>query len=322
MILIRDGNATMNQIIIPKGKKHVSKTKFEGSAYFNVIVMYFLSHKHDDCCVVTPHNYETDSEKNIHWFEEDDNHEHNEACVLLPKRLADIPDDQKDVSLRWIQEKKKKRKILTAEDLNENDDHGYISVPKNFFNKFTQCPSKRFIVFPFGYNCTDSGHANYMLYDRKLKSMERFETFGRINSVCLNPPNLDKKILELFINKFGTDFIKNYYTPLSYLPDENFQTIQEREKEWIDRDEEEEPVGYCSVWSAWYIDLRLSNPDIDREKLVQLALNKLNKLPITLTSFIRNYSSMLVDISNEIKKIYAKKTNAKKNSRKKKLLSI
>jgi hypothetical protein len=167
-----------------------------------------------------------------------------------------------------------------------------------------------------------------MLYDRKLKTLERFETFGKINSVCLNPPNLDKKILELFINKFGTDFIKNYYTPLSYLPDENFQTIQEREKEWINRDEEEEPVGYCSVWSAWYIDLRLSNPDIDREKLVQLALNKLNKLPITFTSFIRNYSSMLVDINNEIKNIYSKKTNVKKNSHRKssrknkKLLSI
>ena len=146
-----------------------------------------------------------------------------------------------------------------------------------------------------------------MLYDSKLKSLERFETFGKINSVCINPPNLDKKILELFVSKFGNDFIINYYTPLSYLPNENFQTIQEKEDEWNDRNEDEEPVGYCSVWSAWYIDLRLSNPDIDREKLVKMALARLKKLPITFTSFIRNYSSMLVDISNEIQKIYKRK---------------
>jgi hypothetical protein len=315
-----DESLTSNQIIIPKGKKHVSKTKFEGSAYFNVIVMYFLSHKHDDCCAVLPQNYETDSEKKIHWFEDEnkDEHEHEESCVLLPKKLTNIPSEQTDVSLRWIQKKKQKsKKILTSSDLYEEENHGYISVPKNFFSTFSKCPSKRFIVFPFGYTCLDSGHANYMLYDSKLKSLERFETFGKINSVCINPPNLDKKILELFVEKFGSDFIKNYYTPLSYLPNENFQTIQEKEDEWENRNEDEEPVGYCSVWSAWYIDLRLSNPDIDREKLVNMALTKLKKLPITFTSFIRNYSSMLVDVSNEIQKIYKKNERHKTNSNKK-----
>ena len=316
-----DENLISNQITIPKGKKQVSVTKFEGSAYFNVIVMYFLSHKHDDCCVVLPHNYETDVEKKIHWFKDNDEHEHDESCVLLPKKISNIPSEQTDVSLRWIQKKKKKsKKILTSLDLNANDENnnnGYISVPKNFFNTFSKCPSKRFIVFPFGYTCLDSGHANYMLYDSKLKSLERFETFGKINSVCINPPNLDKQILELFVKKFGNDFIQNYYTPLSYLPNENFQTIQEKEKEWINRDEDIEPVGYCSVWSAWYIDLRLSNPEIDREKLVKMALSKLKKLPITFTSFIRNYSSMLVDVSNEIKKIYKKK-GKRTNSIKKK----
>jgi len=300
-----------NGVNIPMSKKKINKTSFEGSAYFNVIVMYFLSHKHPNCCVIYPNNYEADMDKNIHWFK-DDHHEHDDSCVLLPRKLKHIPDEQTEVSLRWIQKKKKrskKLKVITMDSYTSGDSSdGHISVPKNFWKKFQSCPSKRFVVFPFGYNCVDSGHANYMLYDRKLKVLSRFEPFGKVVSSCLNPPTLDKKIFELFVKNLGSDLIKEYYPPQAFLPTENFQTIQENEKEWINRNEDEEPVGYCSVWSAWFIDLRLSNPDMDKEELVKLAMKKLKSLKsekgLTFTSFIRNYSGMIVEVSKEIKKIY------------------
>ena len=307
----------MDNIIFPTGQKHIKKTSFEGSPFFNVIVMYFLSHKHDDCCVVHPYDYKPDLNKNIHWFKDGEEHKHNNSCVLLPKNIHEIPDAQTKVSLRWIQNKRKrnnkrkrsskKNKILTINSIidNDSDSHGYISVPKTFWKQFKQCPSKRFVVFPFGFTCLDSGHANYMLYDRKNKSLERFESFGKITSSCLNPPNLDKKIFELFYENLGSDLVF-YYPPQSFLPSVNFQAKQENEKEWINRNEDDEPVGYCAVWSAWYIDLRLSNPDIDREQLVKIAMKKLESLPINFTTFIRNYSGMIVDVSKEIQKIYNK----------------
>ena len=117
---------------------------------------------------------------------------------------------------------------------------------------------------------------------------------------------MDKKIFELFHEKLGSELLY-YYPPQAFLPAENFQTKQEKEKEWIKRNEDDEPVGYCAAWSAWYIDLRLSNPDIDRETLVKIAMKKLESLPINFTTFIRNYSGMIVDVSKEIKKIYNKK---------------
>jgi hypothetical protein len=83
------------------------------------------------------------------------------------------------------------------------------------------------------------------------------------------------------------------------------QTIQEDEKEKL------EVVGFCSVWSCFWIDLRLSNPDIDREHLIDMAIKELKKLKkkenISFTQFIRNYSGLIVNVSNEIKKMYDKK---------------
>lgn len=284
---------TLNNFILPKHDKHIEKTDFVGSAYFNVIVMYFLSHKHDDACVILSEPYEIDENKNIHWFDgkDDDEHEHDDACVLLPKKLHHIPDRQRDVSLRWVENKK----------------GGFISVPKperKFWNNFTKCKSKRFVVLPFGYDCVDSGHANWLLYDKKTKSLERFESYGKINDKkCLNPPKLDKLIEKLFKENLGDDFIKNYYEPLAYSPNRNFQTIQE------DEDEELEISGFCSVWSCFWIDMRLSNPDIDREELLTMALKELRKIKkqkgISFTQFIRNYSGLIVDVSNEIKNMYS-----------------
>ena len=304
----------VKDIILPNGNKQIKKTTFEGSAYFNVVVMYFLSHKHDNCCVIYPNNYDPDMKKTLSWFKDGLTHEHTDACVLLPKKLNHIPDEQTKVSLRWIQKKKKrskKNKVLTINSILDDESDGYISVPKNFWEKFTSCSSKRFVVFPFGYTCLDSGHANYMIYDRELKTLSRFEPFGKVVSACLNPPNLDKKIFELFTKKLGVDYIKEYYPPEAFLPYESFQTIQENEKVWVNRKEDDEPVGYCSVWSAWFIDLRLSNPDVDKDELVKLAMNRLKKLKaetgLTFTSFIRNYSGLIVDISNEIQQIYREK---------------
>lgn len=284
--MVKDENV---DIIIPQGNKHVKKTSFQGSAYFNVIAMYYLSHKYDDCCVIFNETYQTEPKFKIHWNKKEHNHEHNESCVLLPKSLNHIPSEQTDVSLRWIETNKK----------------GYISVPKpekDFWKKFTKCSQRRFVILPFGFTCKTSGHANWLLYDKKTKSLERFETFGEVDDdpSCLNPKGLDNKIRKLFEDNLGKDYIKNYYKPSDYLPNRGFQAIQEDENE-MHRDD---PVGFCSLWSAWYIDLRVSNPNVDRKQLVKIAMKKLKTMPISFTQFIRNYAEFIVQVSQEIEKLY------------------
>ncbi len=282
-------------VIIPEGKKQIKKTDFVGSAFFNVMAMYFLSHKHDNICVILNEPYKKDENKKINWLgklnSHDNTHIHKDSCVLLPEKLYDIPEDQTAVSLRWIQ----------------NKTNSYISVPKpenKFWKKFTNCSSKRYVVLPFGYNCSDnSGHANYLLYDKLEKTLERIEPYGFVNTKCLNSIDLDLKIKQLFERNLGKEFIKKYIKPTEFLPRRAFQSIQEDEKEMT----KDDPVGFCSIWSMWYIDLRLSNPGIDRKILVKFAMKKLKSLPISFTQFIRNYAHWIFEISTEIKKLYKQK---------------
>ena len=274
---------------LPKYDGEIKQTTFSGSSYFNVIAMYFISHKHDNACVIFSEPYDVDIEKTINK-----KHKHDKSCVLLPKKIDDIPSTQREVSLRLVQGK------------NGND--WFISVPEpneNFWGKFTKCGDKRFIVLPFGFYFSNSGHANWLLYDKITKSLERFESYGKVNDKkCLNPDNLDKEIEKLFKENLPKDFIKKYYSPLTFLEDKNIQTLQEAENEKL------EVVGFCSVWSCFWIDLRLSNPDLDRDTVYNLAMKELEEIKKSgksYTQFIRNYSQFLVDISNEIKKMEKKK---------------
>jgi len=281
----------MKNIIIPTGEKHVHTTDFQGNSYFNTIGMYYLSHKHDDICVIFNEPYEKDETISTDWLDDEGEHVHTDTCVLLPKSLNMIPLNQTDVSLRWIQTKH----------------GGYISVPKpeeKFWQNFNKCQNKRFVVTPFGFNCLDSGHANYLIYDKHKKTLERFESYGQVDTSCLNNKNIDESIELLFKQNLGSDFISKYNKPLDFLPKKNFQTYQEDENEMTDKD----PVGFCSIWSLWFIDLRLMNPNVPTKTLIIKAFNSLKKLKkekgISFTQFIRNYSHWIVEVSLEIESLY------------------
>jgi hypothetical protein len=144
-----------------------------------------------------------------------------------------------------------------------------------------------------------------MIYDTRTKTMERFEPYGDIknfinykNIKCLMV-DIDREIKNLFISKFGDGYIKKYYKPLDYITKKGFQKIQELE---IDEIKSTDPEGFCTSWCIWYTDLRLSNPNIKRKKLIDLAMQSLRKRPESFTKFIRNYCEFLVIISDKIRK--------------------
>jgi hypothetical protein len=206
----------------------------------------------------------------------------NIACVVVPKIKININLKHTDLSLRWIQ---------------TNDKEGNFSIPKNYWNYFRKCinNNSRFIIFPFGFNCTyNLGHANYIIYDKKYKSMERFEPYGKTKRKCTNPKNIDYKIEKLFNDNLsdGKDkFILKYYKPLDFLSKESFQRIQENEK---DMGENDPPGGYCVIWSCWYAELRLNNYCKNRKYLVDSALKNIIEKNTSLTEYIRNYSEDIV----------------------------
>lgn len=276
------------KIILPQNDvSNVDETDFEGSSVYNIIGMYYLSHKPpNNICVIYGEPYQKDNGKTLKG------HKHDESCVLMPHKISMIPNEQRDVSLRWIDKEKR------------------ISVPEpkeKFWKNFLKCNTKRFIALPFGFNCKDYGHANYFIFDTEKKTLERFESFGKVTSKCLKDDIVNQKIVELFKeNLKGTKYEDfTYIKPLEFLPEENVQTIQEEEDRWLER-KKKNPVGFCSVWSLWYIDLRTSNPDIEPHALIRQAIEDIKKLEEkrkgSFTDFIRRYSLLFVNTLNEFEK--------------------
>lgn len=278
-----------SDIILPQNNVNdVEETDFEGSSVYNIIGMYYLSHKEPkNVCVIYGEPYRKDNARTIKK-----EHQRESSSVLVPQKVSLIPEEQTSVSLRWLEKEKR------------------ISVPEpadKFWANFSQCSSKRFVALPFGFTCNSYGHANYLLFDKQKKTLERFESFGKVTSRCLNNKLVNEKIEELFkTNLQGTEYENfEYIEPLEFLPEENVQTIQENEKEWKKR-AEKNPVGFCSVWSLWYIDLRTSNPDVEPHLLVQTAIKKIRTLEKqrggSFTDFIRRYSLIFVNLLNQWKK--------------------
>ena len=251
-------SSSHNEIIIPIGVS-TKVTKFDGSPWYSLIAMIYLSKKHKN------------------------------DCIVIPKDNLFFPEKQSEISLRWDEKKQK------------------INVPENFWLYFNKCNgNKRFIVFPFGFSCKEVSHANYIIYDTKKKTMERFEPYGDIknfinykNIKCLMI-DVDNELQKLFKEKFGQNYIKKYYKPLDYMNKIGFQKLQESE---INELKQTDPSGFCTGWCIWYTDLRLSNPFYDRKTLIKMAMEALKQQPQSLTTFIRNYCEFLVSIANEIKNI-------------------
>ncbi len=218
-----------------------------------------------------------------------------------------------------------------------------LQFPTNYINLFISClqnQNTRFIIMPlFLYGqlkCTSTtipvdprlreGHANYMIYDKKHNTLERFDPYGNEGQTALfEVKELDLKIKEEF-EKLSTSLQERglinekieYFSPMLLCPfgySEGPQAIQEQE---VFHKLKTDPVGFCAAWSTWYANLRLKNPDIPKEEIIQSALNSLRNVKkvevprgrlapvfvpsISFTTFIRNYSE---SIMSEAKRLFS-----------------
>ena len=162
-----------------------------------------------------------------------------------------------------------------------------VSFPGGSFNfiKMLKSCRKRYIVVPVYFEWVDGAHANILLIDTKLKTVERFEPYGKL-------PLFFYLVADQFDKKMGVELNKilgkkySYYTPLMFCPERSLQTINEE----YGTEYYGDPIGFCAAWCAMYIDLRLSETKLSRSKLVEKLLKR-NKED--MKRFIRKYTIML-----------------------------
>lgn len=209
----------------------------------------------------------------------------HENCFIILSNSYDKSKSHKDISIRWIHNKG----ISSPEEFWPEFDKHYQHCLQKLENNI-----RPFIVFTFGFSCLDSGHANIIIFDVYNKCLERFDSVVYKDNECLNVSNLDIKILTLFQNK-GYD-IQNIITPKDIRA--SFQLKQEAEK--IRRIKSDPQNGFCSAWSCFYADLRLTNPIMDINTLINKTEVWIEQNYNSYTEFIRLYSQNIVIIADSL----------------------
>jgi len=156
----------------------------------------------------------------------------------------------------------------------------------------------RFFIIPIGIqlyiNNQYYAHANYLIVDYKLLTIERFEPYGTDapSDMNYNPILLDntlKNVIDSYKLKL------KYISPREYLNKIGFQLkeIYESKNDYIG-----DPNGFCALWSLWWTEIRIKYPDIPIKKLVKM-LNKelINK---SYKELIRNYSSYVTNYRDKL----------------------
>jgi hypothetical protein len=156
----------------------------------------------------------------------------------------------------------------------------------------------RFFIIPIGIqlyiNNQYYAHANYLIFDYKLLTVERFEPYGTDapSDMNYNPILLDNTLKNI-IDSYKLNL--KYITPNEYLNKIGFQLkeIYESKNDYIG-----DPNGYCALWSLWWVEIRIKYPDIPIKKLVKM-LNKelINK---SYKELIRNYSSYITSYRDKL----------------------
>jgi ankyrin repeat protein len=152
----------------------------------------------------------------------------------------------------------------------------------------------RFILFKLVLISPSGLHSNILIYDKHTNILERFEPYGDI-------PHLNSdKLNEMLQNKFK-DIIKSdiiFITPNNNLKNISFQTISNENDDTVRK--LGDPGGYCLAWTFWYIEMKITNPNITSNQLIEKALHEIIhvKKYTNLIDFIRNYSVNLDKIKN------------------------
>lgn len=167
-----------------------------------------------------------------------------------------------------------------------------LYMDDNFIDNFNNCvkSSARFIIIPVGIEMKTSSHANYLIYDKLVKELERFEPHGGTMPTGFN---YNANQLDYVLKKYFTSIDKNitYISPYEYLPKIGFQIMESQE---TGNTRIGDPGGFCALWAVWYVDQRLTYYTFSRRDLIKNLFKYIKEQRISYKNMIRNYSKLII----------------------------
>ena len=167
----------------------------------------------------------------------------------------------------YKQEDKNKQRIRR-----NRQEHQYMTVPinLNLYEQIQNCKrnNKRFLIglIYLSNKLVGGAHENSYIYDIQKQELEIFEPNGASAYDILNKYK-SKKMYNAVVDYFKSQNIpvKKLYKPMDYCMKGpqifDYYTMRKLKNP---------PGGYCAAWSIYYLDARLSNPDIPRNVLIRI----------------------------------------------------
>lgn len=147
---------------------------------------------------------------------------------------------------------------------------------------------KRFMLISLVLILNNTNHQNFIIYDNKKNTFERFDPHGYIN-------NEHSEKLDKFLKNFFVKIIKKsiYISPKVYMNRIGFQNTSENESEFNEL-KLGDPGGFCLAWCFWYLEMKLINPDVNNISLINKSFKLIINSKKSFTEYIRDYANNLV----------------------------
>ncbi len=170
--------------------------------------------------------------------------------------------------------------------------------------------TKRFLIIPIGVLVLPYvGHSNVLVIDTHKKEAELFEPYGDIfdyskmyNRQLLIDKNTYYSDIYNFLLKFDTKL--KFFNPTTFIPVKGFQYIEELTcdiKEKIGELSVNTYIGFCFIWTMFYIEQRIKNDNVSRKKLIDSLFNKIYKSKESryICKLVRNYAAFIISLYNK-----------------------
>jgi|SRR3989344_104622 len=172
-----------------------------------------------------------------------------------------------------------------------------LYLTTDFENDFKKCSNshKRFTLIYIRLLTAKFGHANFLIYDNKTNEIERYEPHGhKVLGSDLKQDLLDTK-LEAVFKKIDPTI--KYISSTKYQQKIGLQILEGCSKKVKHIGD---PLGFCVSWAIWYAEMRIRNPDINRNKLIKKIISEIKTNNIEYRHMIRNYTKRITDIRDDI----------------------
>ena len=228
---------------------------WQGSMYKLLIAMYYVLKRHKNACFLSADVNTPQKRINYEKFN-----------IMYKKDRRFYPYSGMDIVYR--KDDKNKQRIRSNRTVVD-----YMMVPKtlNIKQQIEKCKknNKRFVIGLIYFNnmLTHSAHENSYIYDIQNQTLEIFEPNGAVDYIFNKKYGL-KNFYKEFLNYFKEIGIpiRKFYKPMDYCPSRGPQSYDYYTSRLI----KNPPGGYCAAWSIYYLDARLSNPNVPRDLLITL----------------------------------------------------